>query len=84
MKRINYVEPSDEEVDPKEDTSDLFINKLGYEITTTDKEIRAKSVNIKMNYMKMLSIIILKMHLISVYILSIQRVTMSELTRRMT
>lgn len=42
MKRINYVEPSDEEVDPKEDTSDLFINKLGYEITTTDKEIRAK------------------------------------------
>ncbi|HHY81248.1 MAG TPA: InlB B-repeat-containing protein [Clostridiales bacterium] len=41
IKKINYVAPSDdEEVDPEIDTSDLFINKLGYEITTDDPAVR--------------------------------------------
>lgn len=36
--KVDYVEPSeDEEIPPEEDTSDLFFNKLGYEITTDDQ-----------------------------------------------
>jgi hypothetical protein len=41
IKKINYVEPADDDDRSEEDTSDLFINKLGYEITTDDKDIRA-------------------------------------------
>lgn len=40
IKKIQYVEPTEEELNPEEDTSDLFINKLGYEITTDDEQIR--------------------------------------------
>jgi len=37
FRKIDYVEPAeDDEVNPEEDTSQLFINKLGYEITTED------------------------------------------------
>jgi hypothetical protein len=40
FKKIKYVEPSeDEEANPDEDTSQLFINKLGYEITTDDPAV---------------------------------------------
>lgn len=38
IKKINYVEPTEVEEDSEVDTSDLFINKLGYDITTEDKE----------------------------------------------
>lgn len=41
IRKIKYVEPSEDEINPEEDTSDLFINKLGYEITTDDKTVRA-------------------------------------------
>lgn len=44
--RVDYVEPEETESDEEEvtiiDTSDLFINKLGYEINTDDPEARAK------------------------------------------
>jgi len=42
IRKIEYVEPDEDEINPELDTSDLFINKLGYEITTDDKEIRAQ------------------------------------------
>lgn len=42
IKKVNYIEPSNNEENNNEETSDLFINKLGYEITTTDEEIRAE------------------------------------------
>lgn len=39
FKKIEYVAPSDEEEIPlEEDTSDLFLNKLGYELTTDDEK----------------------------------------------
>lgn len=41
--KVKYVEPSsDEEGNQESDTSDLFINKLGYEITTDNESDRAK------------------------------------------
>ncbi|MDD4113439.1 MAG: InlB B-repeat-containing protein [Herbinix sp.] len=40
--KVKYVKPAEDEAASEGDTSDLFLNKLGYEITTTDKEIRAE------------------------------------------
>jgi uncharacterized repeat protein (TIGR02543 family) len=42
INKVNYVKPTEEEVDSEQDTSDLFINQLGYEITTTDEAARAE------------------------------------------
>lgn len=42
IKKVKYVKPAEDEVNPEEDTSDLFINKLGYEITTDDEKAREK------------------------------------------
>jgi hypothetical protein len=43
IKKVKYEKPSeDEEINSEEDTSDLFINQLGYEITTDDKKAREK------------------------------------------
>ncbi len=43
---VEYVEPVESESDEEEvtivDTSDLFLNKLGYEITTDDPEVRKR------------------------------------------
>lgn len=38
--KVEYTPPAEDEVKPEEDTSDLFINKLGYDIISTDKEVR--------------------------------------------
>jgi uncharacterized repeat protein (TIGR02543 family) len=40
IKKVKYEKPSEDEVNPEEDTSDLFINELGYEITTDDEKAR--------------------------------------------
>ncbi|HHX12920.1 MAG TPA: InlB B-repeat-containing protein [Clostridiales bacterium] len=40
VNKVKYVEPADVEASAEQDTSDLFINKLGYEIATADVEIR--------------------------------------------
>ncbi len=40
INKVSYVKPTDDEAISDQDTSDLFINKLGYEITTADEEIR--------------------------------------------
>ncbi len=43
IKKVDYVKPSEtEEANSDGDTSDLFINKLGYEITTNNESDRAK------------------------------------------
>lgn len=43
ISKASYVEPpEDEELPPEEDTSDLFIRKLGYEITTDNQSDRDK------------------------------------------
>ncbi|TAH69522.1 MAG: hypothetical protein EWM47_06805 [Anaerolineaceae bacterium] len=40
IKEVKYVEPEEDEETSDKDTSDLFINKLGYEITTEDEAVR--------------------------------------------
>jgi len=40
FRKIEYVEPADDEEVLNKDTSDLYVNKLGYEIVTNDVEAR--------------------------------------------
>ncbi|HHU78142.1 MAG: InlB B-repeat-containing protein [Caldicoprobacterales bacterium] len=40
IRKVEYTAPSEEEISTETDTSDLFINKLGYEITTDDPAAR--------------------------------------------
>ena len=42
LEKIDYVAPEEDEVDPNADTSWLFLNKLGYNLTTTDEAARAE------------------------------------------
>lgn len=43
FKKIEFVElPENDKEKPQEDTSDLYINKLGYEINTRDKAVRQR------------------------------------------
>lgn len=40
FKKVQYVEPDEDEMDSLRDTSDLYLWRLGYEITTNDPEVR--------------------------------------------
>ncbi|MFA5585680.1 MAG: InlB B-repeat-containing protein [Saccharofermentanales bacterium] len=42
MKKIEFEEPSKEDLESQQDFTDLYINRLGYEITTDDQAARAE------------------------------------------
>ena len=42
LEKVDYVEPDEDEVDDTTDTSYLFLNKLGYQLKTTDENALAE------------------------------------------
>lgn len=42
LEKIDYVEPEEDEINPEADTSWLFLNKLGYQLKTTDEAALAE------------------------------------------
>ena len=42
LEKVEYIEPDEDEVDATTDTSYLFLNKIGYQLTTTDENALAE------------------------------------------
>lgn len=42
LEKVEYVEPDEDDVDETDDTSYLFLNQLGYQLTTTDEAALAE------------------------------------------
>jgi uncharacterized repeat protein (TIGR02543 family) len=42
FEKVEYVEPEEDEVDATTDTSWLFLNKIGYQLTTADENVLAE------------------------------------------